>query len=301
MTSRPCVREAPPAVRRTLDSGPAAPYLRPCAVAIVSTAAPKATSVTWLNRRVTSPVTSACPGCRRSRPCRSRRSPVELFPVQLGRPGTCVTPRPAAPKTPPAASWTRPRNGAAALCRRLSVVVMETTAAPAVTPVSLTAPPAQGDPMLSYPGSPKWAPSPSRAASRMLNVTTRAAALQEQPAVNCRRESGAAARWSRRFAVQITSTAALRATPATCRLEHVRRRAMTRSSSPSPKPQWYSPSRETQKATQTYHVTARGCFAAPSRTRAVRSQPQSGPAAPHPGRSAALTPSTAVLQDTSVT
>lgn len=28
VTSRRCVQEAPPAVRKTLDSGPAAPYLR---------------------------------------------------------------------------------------------------------------------------------------------------------------------------------------------------------------------------------------------------------------------------------
>lgn len=79
---------------------------------------------------------------------------------------------------------------------RLCAVKTETTAAPAVTAVSRTAPPAQGALML-FPGSPNWAPWPSRTPSTTSNVTTRAAALQERPAANCRQESGAAARWSR--------------------------------------------------------------------------------------------------------
>lgn len=87
--------------------------------------------------------------------------------------------------------------------------------------------------------------------------------------------------FSRRFAAPTTSTAALRATPATCRPEHVRRRTTTRSSTPSLRAEWYSPSPETPK--KTYHVTARGSSAAPRETRAVGSRPQSGPAAPPPG------------------
>ena len=79
---------------------------------------------------------------------------------------------------------------------RLCAVMTETTAAPAVTAASLTAPPARGA-LTLFPGSPNWAPWPSRTPPTTSNVTTRAAALQERPAANCRQESGAAARWSR--------------------------------------------------------------------------------------------------------
>lgn len=87
----------------------------------------------------------------------------------------------------------------------------------------------------------------------------------------------------RRCAVRTTSTAVLRATPATCRQEHARRSTTARSSAPSLWAKWHGPSREAQRTTRTYHVTARGSFTAPSKTHAASCQPQSGPAAPHPG------------------
>ncbi len=87
----------------------------------------------------------------------------------------------------------------------------------------------------------------------------------------------------RRFAVQITSTAVHRATPATCRPKHARRRTTTFSSSPSLRAKCYRPSPETQMKTETYHVTARESFTAPSETHAAGSPPQSGRAARRPG------------------
>lgn len=78
---------------------------------------------------------------------------------------------------------------------------------------------------------------------------------------------------SRRFAVPTTSTAALRATAATCRPKRARRRARA---PPPPSlwaESWFSPSPET------YHVTRQGSSTVQSGTRAVESQPRSGPAA----------------------
>lgn len=85
----------------------------------------------------------------------------------------------------------------------------------------------------------------------------------------------------RRFAVPTTSTAVLTTTPATCRREHARRKIMMSSSTSFRRVKWYGPSWETQ--TRPYRATTVWSFTAPSATHAVRSQLQSGPAAPHPG------------------